>query len=163
MGQCLSASSPRINSNLGMRATREVITQLGSMNSAVTKEKILLEECKNTASILLDYLSGRDDSSLDAVCLASVTGDVEEMINTLRPIKDAIMSLVTVANVEFSEFEGALRESRQPSLDQAEVTALQTTANILTPDLYTNIQMGAQIRRGTNALLGVLQNKYSAH
>ena len=163
MGQCLSTSSPRLSSNQGMRTTREVITQLGSMNSAVTKEKILLEECKNTANTLLDSLSGRDDSSLDAVYLASVTGDVEEMINTLRPMKDTIMNLVTVANVELSEFEGALRESRQPSLDQDEVTALQTTANLLTPDLYTNIQIGAQVRRGTNALVGVLQNKYSAH
>ena len=163
MGQCLSTPASLVYSNPEMRATREVINQLASMNSAVTRQKILLEKCRNTAMNLLDSLKGRTEASLNALSLALATENVEEALDFLQPIETTLMSLIKAANDEYNEFEQTFLAFQPPNRTLAGVTIICTTANSLSPVLCATIQAGSKARRGTDAMVGFLQKKYSVH
>lgn len=163
MGLCLSTSACQVYSNPEIRATREVINQLGSMNSAVTRQKILLEECRNNAMTLLDSLKGRPEASLNALSLALATENVEEALDFLQPIETTLMSLIKAANNEYSEFEQTFLAFRPPNRTLAGVSIIRASANSLSPTLCATIQAGTKAYRGTDAMVDFLQKKYSLH
>lgn len=163
MGQCLSTSASQVYSNPEMRATREVINQLGSMNSALTRQKILLEECRNNAMTLLDSLKGRAEASLNALSLALATENVEEALDFLQPIETTLMSLIKAVNNEYNEFEQTFLALQPSNRTLAGVTIIHASANSLSPILCATIQAGTKVRRGTDEMVNFLQNKYSVH
>lgn len=163
MGQCLSTSALQVHSNPEMSATREVINQLGSMNSAVTRQKILLEQCRNNAMTLLGSLKGRAEASLNALSLALATENVEEALDFLQPIETTLMSLIKAADIEYNEFEQTFLAFQPPNRTLAGVAVIHAAANSLSPILCATIQAGTKARRETDAMVGFLQKKFSVH
>ena len=164
MGSCLSIpNAPVVYSNPEMRVAGEVVRQLGVLNSAITKEKMLMEGCKNTATDLLQAISGKANSFEDVLNLALLTEQLDVMINVLNPVKETVMELVSAATNERREFETRFLAHQPPNRTLDGVRVIQSAANSLTPDLYSTVQASARIRNTADAVVGVLEARYSNH
>jgi hypothetical protein len=162
MGSCLSIpDAPVAYSNPEMRVASEVIRQLGVLNSAVTKETMLMEGCKNTATDLLEAISGKANSFEDILKLTLVTEQLDVIINVLKPVKQTVMELVSAATNERREFETRFRARQPPNRTLDGVRVIQSAANSLTPDLYSTVQASARIRNTADAVVNVLEERYS--
>lgn len=162
MGSCLSVpDAPAVYSNPEMRVAGEVIKQLGVLNSAVTKEKMLMEGCKNTVTDLLQAISGRANSFEDLLSLALLTEQLDVMINVLNPVKETVMELLSAATNERDEFASRFRAYQPPNRTLDGVQMIQSAANSLTPDLYSTVQASARIRNTADAVVGFLGERYS--
>lgn len=162
MGACLSTPSTSVwtpPSTSEIRVTRGVKEDLGVMNSAITKERILLEACRDTGTALLRSIRHRADPLDDAVNLASVTQSLNGMLEHMAPMKRTLDNLITRANYEYEQF--LTSPVNYPRGSMAAVMTVQATAASLSPNLYRAIHAGKQMRQGADVLYELLQEKYS--